>query len=48
MAQRPDAFVGVRRGTIGMHGNGKATKVAGEQMRATIFEFWVAKHPNVW
>jgi hypothetical protein len=36
VAQRPDPFVGVRRGAMILHGDGRAWKVAGEQMRATI------------
>ena len=33
-----DHFVGVRRGPLRVHGDGRAGKVAGEQMRATLFE----------
>ena len=47
MAQCPDPFVGVRRGVMRLPGHGRAGKVAREQMRATIFESWVAKNHNV-
>ena len=37
VAQRPDPFVGVRRGAMRLPGDGRAWKVAGKQMRAAIF-----------
>ena len=46
VAQRPDLFVGVRRGAMRLHGDGRAGNLAGEQMRTTIFESWVARNPN--
>ena len=46
-AQRRDPFVGVRRGVMRLPGDGRAGKLAGEQMRAAIFESWVARNPNV-
>ena len=47
VAQRPDPFVGVRRGAMRLLGDGRAGKVAREQMRASIFESWVARNPNL-
>ena len=47
VTQRPDLFVGIRRGDMRLSGDGRAGKVVGKQMRATIFELWVAKNPNV-
>lgn len=47
VAQRPDPFVGVRRDVMRLLGNSRAGKVAREQTRATIFESWVVKNPNV-
>jgi hypothetical protein len=47
VAQRADPFVGVHRGGMRLSGDGRAGKVAGEQMRATIFESWVTRNPNV-
>jgi hypothetical protein len=47
VAQRADPFVGVRRGGMRLPGDGRAGKIAGEQMRAAIFESWVARNPNV-
>jgi hypothetical protein len=47
VAQRPDPFVGVRRGAMRLSGDGRTWKIAGEQMRATIFESWVARNPAV-
>jgi hypothetical protein len=46
VAQRADPFVGVHRGGMRLSGDGRAWKVAGEQMKASIFE-WVARNPNV-
>ena len=46
-AQRPDPFVGIRRGAMRLSGDGRAEKVAGKQMRATIFGSWVARNPDV-
>ena len=43
--QRPDQFVGVRRGAMRLPANGRAGKIAGEQMRAIIFQLWVARNP---
>jgi len=37
VAQRPDPFVGVRRGAMRLPGDGRAGKIAGEQMRAAFF-----------
>ena len=45
--QRADHFVGVRRGPLRVPGDGRAGKVAGEQMRATLFEAWVARNPSL-
>ena len=35
--QHPDQFVGVRRGAMRLPADGRTGKIAGEQMRATIF-----------
>jgi hypothetical protein len=45
--QRADQFVGVRRGSLRVPANGQAGKVAGEHMRAAMFEAWVAKNPSL-
>ena len=37
MDQRRDQFVGVRRGAMRLPADGRAGKIAGEQMRAAIF-----------
>ena len=38
VAQLLDPFVGVRRGAMRLSGDGRVGKLAGEYMRATIFE----------
>jgi hypothetical protein len=45
--QRADQFVGVRREPLRVPGDGQAGKVAGEQMRTTLFEAWVARNPSL-
>ena len=45
--QRADHFVGVRRDSLRVSGDGRAGKVVGEQMRATLFEAWVARNPSL-
>ena len=45
MDQRRDQFVRVRRGAMRLPGDGRAGKIVGEQMRAAIFQLWVAKNP---
>lgn len=47
VAQRPDPFVGVRRGAMRMHEDGRTPKVDAEQMRGTIFESWIVRNLNV-
>ena len=47
VAQCHDPFVGVRRGAMRLSGDGRTGNVAGEQMRAAVFENWVAKNPAV-
>ena len=47
VAQRADPFVEVRKGAMRLFGDGRTGKVVGEHMRATIFESWVARNPNV-
>ena len=42
--QHRDQFVGVRRGAMRLPGDGRAGKIAGEQMRAAIFQSWVARN----
>ena len=42
--QRRDQFVGVRRGAMRLPGDGRADKIAKEQMRAAIFQSWVARN----
>ena len=43
--QRSDEFVGICRGAMRLPDDGRVDKVAGEQMRATIFQSWVARNP---
>ena len=45
--QRLDQFVGVYRGAMRLPDDGKAGKVAGEQMKAAIFQSWVARNPTL-
>jgi hypothetical protein len=45
--QRADQFVGVRKGPLRVPGDGRAGKVAGEQMRAALFKAWVARNPSL-
>ena len=47
LVQRADLFVKVRRGAMRLPGDSRPGKVAGEQMRAPIFESWVVRNPNV-
>ena len=47
VAQCLDPFVGVRSGVMRLSGDGRVGKVVGKQMRATIFESWVARNSNV-
>ena len=45
--QRADHFVGVCRRPLRVPSDGRAGKVVGEQMRATMFEAWVARNPSI-
>jgi hypothetical protein len=45
--QRTDHFVEVRRGPLRMSSNGRASKVVVEQMRAAMFEVWIARNPSL-
>ena len=45
--QCADRFVGVRRGPLRVSGDGRAGKVAGEHMRAVLFEAWVARNSSL-
>ena len=42
-----DQFVGVRRGAMRLPVDGRAGKIAEEQMRAAIFQSWVARNPTL-
>ena len=45
--QRRDQFVRVRRGAMTLPGDGRIGKIAGEHMRAVIFQSWVARNPTL-
>jgi hypothetical protein len=47
VAQRSDPFVGVHRGAMRLPGDSRVWKIAGKQMRVTIFKSWVARNPAV-
>ena len=40
-----DQFVGVCRGAMRLPADGRVGKIAGEQMRAAVFQSWVARNP---
>ena len=42
--QLPDQFVKVRRGAMRLLADGRIGKIAGEYMRAIIFQSWVARN----
>ena len=45
--QHPDQFVGVCRGAMRLPADGRASKIAREQMRAAIFDSWIARNPTL-
>ena len=45
--QHLDQFVGVCRGAMRLPDDGRVGKVAGKQMKAAIFQSWVARNPTL-